>query len=81
MSNLKPCPFCGGEAFAKSIYPHDSFGRQSDTPYWSVECHEWDICGASVTGHMTKDEAFTAWNRRAPRVGGGTGKGGADNGQ
>lgn len=56
MSELKPCPFCGGEA----ILDDDQI---SDWPreYWG-ECLQ---CGA--TGHKTEDrqKAIDAWNRRS----------------
>ena len=51
---LKPCPFCGGEA----VYPEGiTVGG-----IW-ITC---DKCGI-VQGHpyMTREEALAAWNRRA----------------
>lgn len=50
MSNLKPCPFCGGKA---------SFKPRS----FKASC---DKCGACVpVGATSSDEAIAAWNRRS----------------
>lgn len=51
MSELKPCPFCGGEAWLVM----GSCG-------YMVECGACHIFGA-IRG--TKEEAIEAWNRRA----------------
>lgn len=51
MTDLKPCPFCGGEA---------SFKPRS----FKTSC---DLCGAYVpTGATSSDESIAAWNHRAP---------------
>lgn len=48
---LKPCPFCGGEARVKS-FPHN----------YAVYC---EICGATTQKYApTKEMAIKAWNRR-----------------
>lgn len=58
---LKPCPFCGGEA--------DYQNNKSD--YWWIQCLE---CGCTTSKYATdlffggkygKDWAKEAWNRRA----------------
>ena len=64
--NLKPCPFCGGEAYARfEANKKDVFG------YASVECRK---CGAvpyvhQVYSGMDREYAVRgvseAWNRRA----------------
>lgn len=55
-SELKPCPFCGGEA-----------GLVIDEPFKGftfVECHE---CGSR--GSISKErQAIKAWNTRAERT-------------
>ena len=51
MTDLKPCPFCGGEA---SIYEEIPGG-------YIVQCH--DCCGQ--IGIMTIEHAIAAWNARA----------------
>lgn len=56
-TELKPCPFCGGEA--KTIAP---------TPGYSE--HWWVNCAAECPEGMgvgdTEPEAITAWNTRSP---------------
>lgn len=51
---LKPCPFCGGEARSRD------FGRGQV----SVGCLNMD-CGASSMLSLSGEEAITAWNTRA----------------
>jgi Lar family restriction alleviation protein len=51
MSELKPCPFCGGT-------PRSFWG--SDVNY--VQCL---ACSADGPVADTEDEAIAAWNRRA----------------
>lgn len=48
---LKPCPFCGGEAIIDGC----------DDTLWIVVCKE---CNASIGYKETKEEAIEAWNRR-----------------
>ena len=52
MTELKPCPFCGGEAKISDMgYPH-----------W-VFCEK---CGARIHGYTTDErDSIEAWNRRA----------------
>ena len=47
---LKPCPFCGGEAFAS--YINGDF---------AVSCVD---CGCGTEYGPSKEEAVAAWNRR-----------------
>lgn len=55
---LKPCPFCGGEAKLYRMPTLDGF------PY-KVGCNEV-TCPIHVftVGMCTKEEAIEAWNRR-----------------
>ena len=64
---LKPCPFCGGEAYARFQRTKGVFG------YASVECRK---CGAvpyvhSLYSLQDEDKAIEgvveAWNRRATK--------------
>ena len=48
---LKPCPFCGGEAIVDGC----------DDTLWIVICKE---CNSSIGYKETKEEAVEAWNRR-----------------
>ncbi len=61
MAELKPCPFCGGEArFTCWINPYkDRYG---------VACLS-DDCNVSIFAGLSKEEAARRWNRR---VGDGT---------
>ena len=51
-NELKPCPFCGGEAKLR---------RYGDSAYCYIECSQCEI-GAYF--YDTKAEAIAAWNRR-----------------
>ena len=59
-NELKPCPFCGGEAF---VYKRSwSVWHTSPTDY-TVICAD---CRAGVRHYFSKEaEAIKAWNRRA----------------
>ena len=58
MAELKPCPFCGGEA--KLIY---------SMPYNAVQCTKCKTWGKTIVDSYEqqdgKYEAIEAWNRRA----------------
>jgi Lar family restriction alleviation protein len=61
-NELKPCPFCGGEAEHKMYF----WGNHTKThkPIWCyyIFCAE---CGAMTDNiFKTEEEAITAWNRR-----------------
>ena len=55
MSELKPCPFCGGEAMVFGY--HDVF--------WEAECLR---CHGAAGNYETKAEAIDAWNTRADSI-------------
>jgi hypothetical protein len=71
MNNLKPCPFCGGEAklcdnsISDCVYDPitlaeiDCTYEEPDT-FW-VNCRE---CYAMTLGFDTEKEAIEAWNKR-----------------
>lgn len=60
MIELKPCPFCGGEA--KLISYHASMWIDNPTDSF-VKCKD---CGATTIHYFpTEEKAIEAWNRRA----------------
>lgn len=60
MYNLKPCPFCGGEAAIKEF--DDGSGG-----VFCVECKFQPLIHASYNRLEDKQEAIVAWNRRPDR--------------
>lgn len=63
MSNeLKPCPFCGGEAKLSGKYTIQGYSA------WAVYCGKTPsdfFCGAQVTSIESEEKVIEAWNRRA----------------
>lgn len=60
MSNLKPCPFCGGYAFTGTYeYP-------SGVTFWHVYHYTDTNCYLSgiLPDYDTEEDAVEAWNRR-----------------
>lgn len=57
MSELKRCPFCGGEAIFHEYEAVDLF---------TVRCKE---CVCSTHSYFSESKAILAWNRRAPDMG------------
>ena len=62
MSELKPCPFCGGEA--ETVRSMRSFTCESWEVFFYVLCKG---CGARVEG-ADEAEAIEAWNTRHERT-------------
>lgn len=62
MEELKPCPFCGGEAHVKEVV------SACETLY-TVGCSNPECMGYETwLLKPTKEEAIAAWNRRAERT-------------
>lgn len=61
MSELKPCPFCGGEAKFKSFKSRGIFG----TVAYYVEC---SVCKIRTELRLDMTEPVEAWNRRTDDV-------------
>ena len=58
MTELKPCPFCGGEAFVSECLYSCEPGRITTKV---VECNG---CHTTTFEYDTKEEAIEAWNNR-----------------
>ena len=56
MIDLKPCPFCGGEA-EKFSWQYDSYRHT-----FKIFCKN---CGVATENLPTEKEAIEIWNRRA----------------
>lgn len=57
MAELKPCPFCGGEA--KIVTYRNEYSRINPT---LVGC---SVCKTQTALYDKRKEAIKAWNRRA----------------
>lgn len=72
MSELKPCPFCGGEAHVvEGMYNSYQEGYAVRCRHCALtlgasgrlgECYEWSCC------YENEAEAIEAWNTRAERT-------------
>lgn len=66
-SDLKPCPFCGGEAIIRIVEPHTHRIKRAsillDYPGGAfIECNN---CTCAMSGE-TEYEVVAAWNQRKP---------------
>lgn len=62
---LKPCPFCGGEAVFNAHATAEDIGNGMVCRTLAViECPRCEFCIA----HETDEEAVAAWNARAERT-------------
>lgn len=63
MSELKPCPFCGGEAVIHTCceLENDNLAFVYKDKF-VIHCFE---CHITTLPFETKEEAIEAWNRRA----------------
>jgi Lar family restriction alleviation protein len=70
MIELKPCPFCGGEAILRQDirYPRSGKYEGKSVKAYEVICSNYDciIYGADNKYFFTKEEAIEAWNNRKP---------------
>lgn len=62
MSNLKPCPFCGGES---ELISNDTTTYGYPTPNWAVRCvNETCIANDITPNYSQHEDAVDDWNRR-----------------
>lgn len=64
MSELKPCPFCGGDAdwyISTADAMISLLGEPSENNF--IQCD--GECGANTAIYKTKEQAIKAWNTRA----------------
>lgn len=62
-NELKPCPFCGGEA----TLSQDAFEETDGFNEWAVSCENVpcrDRIGVSSWGYASQSAAIEAWNTR-----------------
>lgn len=59
---LKPCPFCGGEAKLRQ-YREKFLLDNKPRDCYMVLCKEKD-CGCGTSYEKTSEKAIAAWNRR-----------------
>lgn len=67
MSELKPCPFCGGEASLEGKYLWQSGGWGKSYTSYHVECKKCRTKGKyfnTIDHTNPMDKAIKAWNRR-----------------
>ena len=61
---LKPCPFCGGEAVINVIEPHEHVVVNLP-PYPGGAFIECTGCACAMSG-QSEEEVIEAWNTRKP---------------
>lgn len=66
MNELKPCPFCGGDAHVGTRMDEDIWSHNT-VPYTQVACGDCEI-GTDWTCEGWEPTAQEAWNRRAPSL-------------
>ena len=61
MTDLKPCPFCGGEAMVKEAIAY------AESVY-TVGCGDSECMGYEGPWRRSKEDVIAAWNRRDERT-------------
>lgn len=64
MTELKPCPFCGGEARQHAAFACGA----SDMVGVYVECDGCGACSKTAWGEGAQERSAAAWNSRAERT-------------
>lgn len=63
MEELKPCPFCGSEAYIVEVKPHSHIIATFMPDYEGGAFVECTGCTCALSAE-SKEEAIVAWNRR-----------------
>lgn len=65
MEELKPCPFCGGDAYVAQNYLGQKYVRcpECGATMWGKDTDDWRI--ATHGEKKAEKMAVEAWNRRA----------------
>ena len=65
MSELKPCPFCGGSA--KIVFQPKYSNSYRNAGVWCRKCrvHVWNRFDNSISDEDVKNGLIEIWNRRA----------------
>lgn len=68
MADLKPCPFCGGEASHWYCSPDGKHTSNVGGKSWGQECSHHIIrckkCGTRTKVYATRKSCYNAWQRR-----------------
>jgi Lar family restriction alleviation protein len=65
VSELKPCPFCGGEASTEFIdYEGDTWVGKHEV----ICCNDTCVVQPNTDGFEPEEDAIKAWNTRALEV-------------
>jgi len=62
MSELKPCPFCGGDGLDFDSYPSTQFWNDPE----ATVTHVWCECGGAGPVGPDREGAVSQWNTRTP---------------
>ena len=63
MEELKPCPFCGGDAMVSNVTRKYLLGGETEDRF-AISCIS---CGANGGDKKTKEECIEIWNRRTDK--------------
>lgn len=66
---LLPCPFCGGGASGDATIKYsEKYAKKQgwdQTTFYYCNCIHCGANNQGIVGHLTRDAAIAAWNRRA----------------